>query len=203
MKRGRLFLAHHWQVVVSIALVGLTIGEVSLAGTPGEWTGTWYAPPVATSTQTFNDQTIREIVHISFPGTRIRVRLTNLFGTDLLAVGEVHVAIRATGSSIVPGTDRVLTFGGATSVNIPAGAPMLSDPADLETQIFDNVAVSIYFPTDTGLSTVHGTGVQTSYISGPGDYTADEQFPEAMTTTSRFFLAGVEVTPPEPFRAVV
>ena len=203
MKRGQLFSTQHLHLVVSIALIGLMVAQGSLAGTPEEWVGTWYAPPVTTSTLTFNDQTIREIVHISIPGTRIRVRLTNLFGTDLLAVGEVHVAIRATGSSIVPGTDRLLTFGGATSVNIPAGAPMLSDPVDLETLIFDNVAVSIYFPTDTGLSTVHGTGVQTSYISGPGDYTADEQFPEAMTTTSRFFLAGVEVTPTQPYRAVV
>jgi lysophospholipase L1-like esterase len=203
MKRGQLSLTQHRHVVVSIALLGLMVGEVSLAGTPGEWTGTWYAPPVMASTLTFNDQTIREIVHISIPGTRIRVRLTNLFGTGLLPIGEAHVAIRASGSSIVPGTDRALTFGGATSVNIPAGAPMLSDPVDLETRIFDDVAVSIYFPTDTGGSTVHGTGVQTSYISGPGDYTADEQFPEAMTTTSRYFLAGVEVTPTVPYRAVV
>jgi len=203
MKRGQLFSTQHLHLVVSIALIGLMVEQGSRAGTPGEWVGTWYAPPVTTSTLTFNDQTIREIVHISIPGTRIQVRLTNLFGTGLLAVGEVHVAIRATGSSIVPGTDRVLTFGGANSVNIPAGAPMLSDPVDLETRIFDDVAVSIYFPTDTGLSTVHGTGVQTSYISGPGDYTADEQFPEAMTTTSRFFLAGVEVTPIQPYQAVV
>jgi len=206
MKRGQLFSAQgwqHWYVVASISLVGLIVGEVSLAGQPGEWIGTWHASPVTTSTMTFDDQTIREIVHISIPGNRIRVRLTNLFGTAPLDIGEVHVAIRASGSSIVPGTDRVLTFGGASSVSIPAGAPMLSDPVDLETRIFDDVAVSIYFPTDTGPSTVHGTGVQTSYVSGPGDYTADEQFPTEMTTTSRFFLTGLEVTPPEPFRAVV
>src|SRR6516225_11116888 len=135
MKRGQLFSTQHLHLVVSIALIGLMVEQGSRAGTPGEWVGTWYAPPVTTSTLTFNDQTIREIVHVSIPGTRIQVRLTNLFGTGLLAVGEVHVAIRATGSSIVPGTDRLLTFGGATSVNIPAGAPMLSDPVDLETGI--------------------------------------------------------------------
>src|SRR5262245_66634501 len=107
MNEGRFFLAHHWHVVVSIALVGLVVGEVSLAGTPGEWTGTWYAPPVTTATLTFNDQTIREIVHISIPGTRIRVRLTNRFGTGLLAIGEVQVAIRDTGSSDVAVQARV------------------------------------------------------------------------------------------------
>jgi len=62
MKRGDLSLTQHRQVVVFIASLGLMVGEVSLAGTPGEWTGTWYAPPVMASTLTFNDQTIREIV---------------------------------------------------------------------------------------------------------------------------------------------
>jgi lysophospholipase L1-like esterase len=168
-----------------------------------DWVATWNASPVTASTLTFSNQTLREIVHISIGGNRVRVRLTNAFGGDLLVIGEAHVAIRSTGSSIVPGTDRALTFGGQTSLRIPPGAPVISDPVNLHMNPFEDLAVSIYVPEDTGPATVHGTGVQTSYISDPGDFVGEEAFPVAMTTTSRFFLTGVEVLASERMNAVV
>jgi hypothetical protein len=41
----------------------------------------------------------------------VRVRIANTFGTAPLAVGAAHVAVSSSGSAIVPGTDRGLTFG--------------------------------------------------------------------------------------------
>src|SRR5260370_26110485 len=97
---------------------------------------TWNASPVTASTVSFSNQTLREIVHISIGGNRVRVRLTNAFGGDLLVIGEAHVAIRSTGSSIVPGTDRALTFGGQTSLRIPPGAPVIIDALILHMHTF-------------------------------------------------------------------
>ena len=100
-------------------------------------------------TAQYNNQTIREIVHTSVGGNQVRVRISNTFGSAPLVIGEAHVAVTSSGSSIVPGTDRALTFGGRTSVTIPAGAPAVSDPVDLHVQPVSDIAVSLYLPHPT------------------------------------------------------
>ena len=64
MKSRKLFLARAKQrsygIIAAILCVGLAVAEVSLAGTPADWVGTWHASPVTTSTLSFNDQTLRE-----------------------------------------------------------------------------------------------------------------------------------------------
>ena len=42
-------------------------------------TSAWVVPPAASPT--FNNQTLRQIVHTSIGGKQVRVRLSNLFGT--------------------------------------------------------------------------------------------------------------------------
>jgi hypothetical protein len=79
----------------------------------------------------YNNQTLRAIVHTSVGRTRVRVRIANTFGTAPLIIGSAHLAVSNSGSAIVSGTDRVLTFGGRMSATIPAGARALSDPVDL------------------------------------------------------------------------
>src|SRR5262245_59041292 len=58
------------------------------------------------------NQTIRMIARSSIGGTRVRVRLTNAFGSFALKVGAARLALRDKGSAIVPASDRTLTFGG-------------------------------------------------------------------------------------------
>ena len=77
---------------------------------------------------------------------RVRIRLSNAFGTTPLRIGAAHIALAAQQSAIVPRSDYALTFGGRTSVSIPAGAPILSDPIDLKLQAFTEVAISLYLP---------------------------------------------------------
>ena len=75
--------------------------------------------------------TLREIAHVSNGGQQVRVRFTNEFGLDGLTISDAHVALSAGGSAIKEGTDHALTFGGASSVRIPPGAAMYSDPVAL------------------------------------------------------------------------
>ena len=126
------------------------------------WVGTWTAspqtrePPFVTPTPAqFDNQTIRQIVHTSLGGDRIRVRLSNEFGTTPLVIGAVRLALQTPGggAAIVPGTDRPLTFGGRPGVTLPAGAPMLSDPLDLDVPALTNLAISIHLPQATPATT--------------------------------------------------
>jgi len=150
----------------------------------------------------FANQTVRHITHVSVAGNQLRVRLSNAYGTGPLNIGATHVALQSSGASIVPGSDRALTFNGNRSITIPAGALVLSDPVDFDVAAFADLAVSVYFPGTTGPITWHQLGVQTTYISTPGDFTAAAAMPVA-TTASRFVLAEVEVAAAKKIGAVV
>ena len=158
------------------------------------WVATWTASPQRPGNPPrFNGQTLRQILHTSVGGRAVRVLLSNAFGSQPLVIGAAHVAIRNSGSSIDGESDRVLTFSGAPSVTIPAGAPALSDAVELDVPAFADLAVSIYLLNDTAATTMHGVALQTSYVSPPGDYTDVVTMPVMSTTQSWFFLAGVEV----------
>ena len=49
----------------------------------------------------FNNQTIRQIARVSTGGGRVRVVLSNTFGTAPLRIDAAQVALRDKGSSIV------------------------------------------------------------------------------------------------------
>lgn len=144
------------------------------------------------STAQYNNQTIREIVHTSIGGNQVRVRIANTFGSAPLVIGAAHVAVSSSSSSIVPGTDRVLTFGGRTSVTIPTGAPALSDPVDLHVQPVSDIAVSLYLPTLTkGETTTFFQG--TSFVSSPGNFAGSVSLPGATSLSEWPFVSGVSV----------
>lgn len=113
------------------------------AAAAGPWTGTWAVSPQSGGAS-FNQQTLRQIVHTSIGGRSARVQISNVFGPQPLAVADVHVAQQSSGSSVVAGTDRVVTFGGQTSVSIPAGGLALSDSIAFAVSPLSDVAVSVY-----------------------------------------------------------
>src|SRR5258707_4017678 len=112
-------------------------------------------------------------------------------------------SISAGGAAIKPGTDRVLTFSGHSSITVPPGAPVLSDSVDLKAADLASLAISIYLPQTTGPATWHLEGKQTAYIV-LGDATgASDLGASATTSTARFFLSGVEAGSFERKSAIV
>jgi lysophospholipase L1-like esterase len=167
------------------------------------WVATWTAAPMP-GDSTFGpdaprlaNQTVRHIVHLSVGGRRLRVKLSNLWGEQPLVIGAAHVALQDSGASIVPGSDRTLTFDGNASVTIPEGDEIFSDPVDIDLPTRANLAVSLYFAEDTGLPTSHSASRESSYISDPGDFTSATVIPVAPNgqTTMQFGLSAVEVLP--------
>lgn len=152
--------------------------------------GTAFAP-----SRSFENQTIRQIVHVSAGGVRVRVRLSNEYGPGALLVGSAHLALQAKGASIVPASDRALTFGGKTSITIPLGAVIVSDPVDLVVPNNGDLAVSLYVPQNTGEATFHHNAVSLAFISGPGDFSNAVDFPTLETRPQRVWLNFVEVLP--------
>jgi lysophospholipase L1-like esterase len=201
-----------WRLLAVVA--GTTLAFAGMANGPatatkdgsnaGHWVGTWNASPQAAwHPVELNGQTIRQIVHVSIGGTRIRVRLSNAYGADSLHIGAARVGLRSTGASIVAGSNRVLTFNGSESTTIPAGALAVSDPVNLRVPARGELAVSIYAPGKELAATEHSLGLQTNYISPAGNFTGADSLPTATTAQSFFFLTGIEVDSPKESRAIV
>jgi lysophospholipase L1-like esterase len=183
----------------------LLLAAFHLPAAEQHWVATWETSPggPATRLTSYKNQTLRQIVHTSVSGTAVRVRLSNVYGTQPLTIGAAHLALRRAGSSIVPGSDRTLTFGGQPSVSIPAGALLVSDAVKLDAPAQSNLAISIFLPEDTPAETVHRAAFQTSYIA-PGDASASADFPaDAQTMTSWAFLVGVDVEHSRKVEAIV
>jgi lysophospholipase L1-like esterase len=159
------------------------------ASTP--WTGTWSVSPESGG-QSFGQQTLRQIVHTSIGGTSAQVQVSNVFGSAPLVVADVHVALRSSGSTIVSGSDHTVTFGGQTSITIPAGGLAISDAVAISVPALSDVAVSMYLPQSTGASTYHAQGTATNYIAS-GDVSGNGSLSGAQTTNSYFFLTNLNV----------
>jgi lysophospholipase L1-like esterase len=168
------------------------------------WIDSWTASPQRGVMPTsFSNRTVRQIVHVSVGGIKVRLRLSNEFGQRPLLIGAASIALAGEAARIAAESSRTVTFGGAKSIIIPPGAPMLSDPIELTVRPLSDVAVSLYLPAATDLATVHTTGLQTAYVSASGDYTGSAEFPVADRFANRFFLTGVMVEPGMPARAIV
>lgn len=205
---------------LSVALVTvLSPGQTNLfAQEPDSehWVATWgtaqelYRPDTSDQSQradqqplTVQDQTVRMVVRSSLGGDRVRIRLASAFGAPTVVVGAATVALRDSGSAIVPGSSHEVRFGGEASLVLHPGVVVYSDPIDLEIAPLTDLVVSLYMEGDAGRPTTHSLGLHTTYISAPGDFTAATDFESQRTTLSYHWLAGVDVVAPEDAFAVV
>ncbi|MDQ6707992.1 MAG: SGNH/GDSL hydrolase family protein, partial [Acidobacteriota bacterium] len=203
-----------WPVTFAAAgafvIAALAADSSALAGNAKDhWVGTWgtsvHEPDLGVpglANTGFNNQTLRQIVHTSAGGRKVRVRFST-FGANGLVIGAAHIALRSAGSAIVPNSDRILTFGGKPSITIPQGALVVSDPVGLEVPALGDLAISVFVPENTGPATWHFESHQTSYVSLQGDFTASASLPSIATPVAWFWLAGVEVLVSSKTAAVV
>ena len=184
---------------MAVVAVGLS-GGMSYAANkavPEVWVGTWAAAPFAAPNKDgglgTSDVTLREIVHVSRGGAYTRVVLTNEFGTEPLTIGAAHVALSARGSSISLVSANALTFGGRTSVTIPAGAMAVSDGFALAVPAFADVAVSLYVPAQKiSVISRHGFADQTNYLA-EGNLVSKASLEGAKEFASWDLVKGIDV----------
>ncbi|NOT26130.1 MAG: SGNH/GDSL hydrolase family protein [Acidobacteria bacterium] len=209
-------------LVVAFGLAGDLVDRVSAQSGGGEhWVTTWATALVPRASQPssasptgqaaqppprFNNQTLRQIVRVSLGGEQVRVVLSNTFGTASLPVGAARVALRQGDAAIVPGSSRLLTFGGCPAAAIPAGAVAVSDPVSLSLPAFADLVIDVHLTGDSAATssplTSHANALQTNYLSGPGDHAGASDLPGASPLTAWFFLARVEVMAPARVGAV-
>jgi len=185
----------------------VALPQMSRAAAPDHWVGTWAASPMSVPNDKVDvgaaDQTLREIVHVSLGGSRVRVVFTNEFGTEPLTIGAAHMALRASGSEIQLPTANALTFNGQPSVTIPPGALALSDPASFNLPALTDVAISIFIPKQQiAQITQHSLGMQTNYVVD-GNHVGDKTLDAPKEFVAWRFVKGIDVMASAASGAVV
>jgi lysophospholipase L1-like esterase len=192
---GMLFVAF---VALSAANPGRAQPSADAPDRDGHWVGTWASAPQLTEPNNMPpppglaDATLRQIVHVSIGGNQLRVQFSNAFGTAPLTITSAHVARAAGDSAIRPDSDRALTFHGKSSVTIPPGAPIVSDPVRFELAALSNLAVTIHVKDPTHTVTGHPGSRTTSYLQA-GDAVSAAELPTAAQTPHWYYLSGVDV----------
>lgn len=174
-------------LICAAVAAGSAISGFSAQGAEkGDWITTWAATPAPRWSddlsapfgvpEVLENQTVRQVARISVGGKSVRVVLSNAFGEKPLTIGAGSVGIAGKGGEVDQATLKPLTWGGKSSVVVPPGAPILSDPIALPAEALSEISVSIFLPKKTALSSAHWDGVQTAYISGPGNFANDAAF---------------------------
>lgn len=190
------------------ALLALT--PLPAIAAPPHWVGSWAAsqqvpePQNALAPADLHDATLRQVIRLSAGGNRIRLRLSNAFGTQPLVIDNVHVAhaLSPAGARIDPASDRPVTFNGLASVTIPAGASYLSDPVAMAAAPLAVLAVSLHLAEAPDRQTGHPGSRSTSYLVH-GDQSAAADLANAQKVEHWYQLAGIEVEAPAAAGAVV
>lgn len=199
-------------VASAFALLVTLCSPIAMAADEPRWVSTWMASPQPVWGEelpfptkipaSVENQTIRQIVRISLGGSPIRLAFSNAYGERPLRIGAASVGVAGKDAESAPGAIHQLTFGGKPDVVIPVGAPAISDPLDLNVEPYARLAVSVYFPEHTPLTTFHWDGRQKASF-GQGNLVLADNFPAVETTDARVVLSEVLVQTPNNGAVVV
>ena len=158
------------------------------------------------------DQSFRLIVKPEFWGTTARMRFSNALGTQPVTFDGAYVGMQWSGSAVLPGSSRAITFGRQRSVTVAPGESVWSDPvalpfvrkgADLRGR---KLAVSFHVAGSSGPMTWHAKALQSSYVTLPGAGAKGDDLSEAafpFATASWYFLDALDMTAPRATGAIV
>ena len=189
--------------IVSLGLVAALslMATGTLAKTPPQhWVTTWASAQMIPGNDSplpiepGGDGTLRQIVRVAEGGTSFRIRMSNSQSTVPLHLKDIHVALATAVDSpaTVAGSDRTVTFNGATDVVIPPWSDFISDPIDLTAADNSDIAISLYFPEAPKMLTGHPGSRTTSYLVS-GDHTADATLSDAKTFNHWFNISAIDV----------
>ena len=179
-----------------------------VAASPNAWIATWATSPQSGTPDprepllNIDNQTVRERVRASIGGSRIRLRFSNEFGSSPLLIGAATVAIPTNASTIKEESIRNVTFEGRNSIEIPAGAPVLSDPISLQLTPGAEISISIYFPNRLTTPTLHAFAFKHAVVSQHGDFTHERKIDPAALSTASILVTAVLV-PAQPSNRLV
>jgi len=170
------------------------------------WVSGWAASQQGLAQAKLSNATVRMIARVTIPGDQVKVRLDNTFGKTPVTFGKASIAPRVRGVAVANGMVKPVMFGGKTSVTIPAGGTIESDPVAMRVDAQQDLAVSLFVSEADVQPSQHGNAQTTSYVTdnGAGDK-ADSIDGKEFTgkTTAMYWLKAIDVHTTRPASTVV
>jgi lysophospholipase L1-like esterase len=198
--------------MTAVMVAGLAIGPESVVTAPRQgpaaarWMTAWGTSQQGLGANAVTNTTVRMIARVSIPGEAVRIRLDNTFGTAPLTVGRAFVGQRIQGAALAAGSNRPVTFAKSSSVDIPPGGTVTSDPIPMKVLAQQDLAVTLYIPDANVRPSQHNAAQVTSYLAanGSGDVSAGETASSfTSTTTSTFWVKAIDVSTSPSTGAIV
>jgi lysophospholipase L1-like esterase len=178
------------------------------AASAPHWVGTWSTAQQLVEPRNMPPEpglagnTLRQVVHVSIGGERLRARFSNAFSTQPVALKAARIAESAAGGAIEPGTDRALRFEGEPGVTIPPGGAVTSDPFTFDLKLGANVALTIHYGATSPDVTGHPGSRTTSYLYS-GEAATVIDLSNAAKTDHWYTIDGIDVAAPDAAAVVV
>ncbi|KDR35983.1 SGNH/GDSL hydrolase family protein [Caballeronia grimmiae] len=150
-------------------------------------------------------RTVRQVIYPQLAGKEMRLRISNVYGTEPLVVESMSAAraVSGSGAAVQAGSGRPVLFAGRKSVTVPPGGQITSDPVAFDVVANQPLAVSMFMGKDQKLVAWHRIASQVNYVSTPGDRTEDASAASFRTRFTQYaWLTNVSVQNPSA-RAVV
>lgn len=191
-------------------LLAWLVGAMFSASTWASWTSAWQAPQGdAFLSVPLHASTIRQVVTPRGGGDLVRIRLSNLYGTQAIKIGASSIGVSA-GQADLSAAPFGLTFDGAREVELAPGQSRYSDPVAMQVSPMQRLAVSLHVTNKVLSASRHFTaneyvwtasGDQSGSVSGLA-FTRNSNVLQASTViVDRIDVQQVADTP-EPRRVV-
>ena len=188
-------------IIVCLLTAGIIMAK-------GHWVGTWGTAPQLVERHNnppspgLENNSLRQIVQVSIGGKKVRLKLTNEFSQNATEIKAIELAIAKTAGSsseIDEASTVSLTFDGQTSVTIPAGGKVVSDPVKFQIKDRENVAITIHYGSASSTSVSGHPGSRTTSYLETGNTT---DFSKATRTDHWYNILALEVEAPKKAGAI-
>jgi lysophospholipase L1-like esterase len=200
--------------LLAFGIGGILVGaRFNTEAADGHWVTTWGTAPQLTEPGNLPPvplahSTLRQFVRPSIGGKHLRVRFSNAYGTDSVAINAARIALAPSTTSagngdIITTTDQGLTFRGAPGCVIPRGEVVYSDPIAFDLPALTNIAISTYFG-NISATTINGhPGSRTTSFIQSSNVLSAASLPAASKTKHWYIITGLEVLADSSSKAIV
>lgn len=190
MKRKLTFL------ILLLAACSLVAKSIDVL--PQNFVATWATameptgPSDMPRTTNLTDCSLREVVRVSLGGENLRLRFSNVFGSEAVEIKSVFIADARDSSDIEISTARYLNFRGQRSVNIEPGQTVVSDVLKYPLRPLQRLSVTICYGKAPQKATSHRGSRTTSFIM-QGSVKPKQLFTTSERVDHWYNLAAIEV----------
>jgi lysophospholipase L1-like esterase len=161
---GRTRDSHGNRVRVALALSAVVVAAShATAQREPQWFSAWaVAQNIGEVIPDLDNSTVRMIVRPTIAGQALRIKLENTRAKTAVTFAAAFVGVADTGAAVVLGTNRRLTFDGASRVTLAPAEGAWSDPVPFDVKALQRLAVSLDVASASDVS-MHSLGLVTNY----------------------------------------